>query len=665
MVSTANSSLQDITHSELVLRICGSPRHGQVIRLGTAKCTVGSGPNCTLRLLAKGVQPLHCLIVRGPAATVVRCWGPDTRLNGRQFHDAPLSPGDRLSVGPIDFEVLPALASDRPPDLTGGDQPASDATARRVYRQARRLARVMKASRRQNRGRVRRLTREIRSQRKLLSEFNHSAFQPEAAADEAATDEAARGREELSRDRLDLDLRREAFEETRRRWLEEQAQAEADLRRQAEELQALRTQLEARSRSLDEQCERGDANRRNADAEWRARIATLEARESEFEARQQAWRNEVAQWHAQREAANRQAVQCAEQVAAERAELQAERKALAEEQSRWEIERTEIEQRLHVRSEELAARQAELEAAAARLPQDRGDLGTPADREHGDGLLQTQSTSDELEFEEVSADSPVSSQDIFRRFGNMPSFEGDDAPASVSSPTIPIRSIVTDAVPPSEGAEGAEESIDDYMARLLARVRGEASSTASRYEPAAEIEPPAAARPGASAPISPVIEPNSTAVGTGAPVFPRVAPETLADLRAMRELANLSAQSALNRHTRQTLKRTIRSKLMVALVAVVACACLGWTWHAYGQHDATLAAAGLSLLVACYWTVQYAVLTGRLSITRTGHLDWNRNEAAAVEPIPAHQQPPIAVSPAADREPHAAGEAEAIVERPE
>lgn len=628
MVSTANPSLQDVAHSELVLRICGSPRHGQVIRLGTAKCTVGSGPNCTLRLLAKGVQPLHCLIVRGAAATVVRCWGPDTRLNGRQFHDAPLSPGDRLSVGPIDFEVLPALVSDRPHDLAGDGQSAHDPTAQRIYRQAQRLARVVKASRSQNRARVRRLTREIRAQRKRLSEFNHSAFQPEAAAD------AAIDREQLARNRLELELRRDALEETHRRWLEEQAQAEADLRRQAEELQALRTQLEARSRSRDEQ----------------------------------------------REAADRQAVQCAEQVAAERAELQAERaelqaeraklqaerKALAEEQSRWETERTEIEQQLHARREELAARQAEFEAAAARLPQDRGDRGAPADREHGDGLSRPQSTSDGLEFEEVSADSPVSSQDIFRRLGNMPSFENDGAPASVSSPTIPIRSIVTDAAPPSEGVEDAEESIDDYMARLLARVRGEAPSTASRHEPAAaESEPPSAARPRASAPISAATEPNSTAVGTGAPVFPRVAPETLADLRAMRELANLSAQSALNRHTRQTLKRTIRSKLMVALVAVVACGCLGWIWHAYGRHGATLAAAGLSLLVACYWTVQYAVLTGRLSITRTGHLDWNRNEAAAVEPVPTHPQPPIAVSPAADCEPHAAGETEAIVARPE
>lgn len=661
MVSTANSSLQDVTQSELVLRICGSSRHGQVIRLGTPKCTVGSGPNCTLRLLAKGVQPLHCLIVRGAAATVVRCWGPDTRLNGRQFYDAPLSPGDRLSVGPIDFEVLPALAPDRPRELAGGGQSAPDPTARRVYRQAQRLARVMKASRRQNRGRVRRLTREIRSQRKRLSELDRSAFQPEAAADEAAL-----GREELSRDRLELDLRRDAFEETRRRWLEEQAQAEADLRRQDEELQALRTQLEARSRSLDEQCERGDANRRNADEEWRARIDTLEARDAEFEARQQAWRNEVAQWHAQRQAADRQAVQCAEQVAAERAELQAERRALAEEQSRWETERAEIEHRLHIRSEELAAHQAQLEAATARLPSDRGDTGSSADREHADRLSRTQSTSGELEFEEVSADSPVSSQDIFRRLGNMPSFADDAPPVSVSSPTIPIRSINADAVPSPESTDGEEESIDDYMARLLARVRGGAPSTGSHREPApAEIELPSAARPIASAPASPLIEPVSKPASTHAPAFPRIAPETLADLRAMRELANLSARSALNRHTRQMLKRTIRSKLMVALVAVVACACLGWIWRAYGRHDATLAAAGLSLLVACYWTVQYAVLTGRLNITRTGHLDWNRNEAAAVEPIPAHQQPPIAVSPAADREPHAAREAEAVVERAE
>ena len=49
---------------------------------------------------------MHCLIVRGEQRTVVRQWAPDTRLNGRTFIDSPLTPGDRLGVGRVEFEVL-------------------------------------------------------------------------------------------------------------------------------------------------------------------------------------------------------------------------------------------------------------------------------------------------------------------------------------------------------------------------------------------------------------------------------------------------------------------------------------------------------------------------------------------------------------------------------
>ena len=88
------------------MRIFGSLRSGQIVRLRSAKCTIGSSPHCTLRLRAHGVAPVHCLLLRGSAATVVRCWSADTRLNGKSFTDAPLSCGDRLSIGPIELEVL-------------------------------------------------------------------------------------------------------------------------------------------------------------------------------------------------------------------------------------------------------------------------------------------------------------------------------------------------------------------------------------------------------------------------------------------------------------------------------------------------------------------------------------------------------------------------------
>ena len=42
--------------SELILQIRGGPRDGQAVRLRSAKCTIGSGPDCTLQLLAAGVR---------------------------------------------------------------------------------------------------------------------------------------------------------------------------------------------------------------------------------------------------------------------------------------------------------------------------------------------------------------------------------------------------------------------------------------------------------------------------------------------------------------------------------------------------------------------------------------------------------------------------------
>jgi hypothetical protein len=89
-----------------MLRIRGTSRDGQVVRLRSAKCTIGSSPDATLRLVARCVRPIHCLILRGEGGTFIRRWSGDTLLNGGQFSEAPLSPGDRIAVGPIELEVV-------------------------------------------------------------------------------------------------------------------------------------------------------------------------------------------------------------------------------------------------------------------------------------------------------------------------------------------------------------------------------------------------------------------------------------------------------------------------------------------------------------------------------------------------------------------------------
>ncbi len=93
---------------DLSLKIVNTKRAGQLICLTSPKCTIGSGRGCTLRLRAAGVRPLHCILLRGMRGTVVRSWSPDTRLNGRAFSDAVLAMGDRLAIGPIELEVVPA-----------------------------------------------------------------------------------------------------------------------------------------------------------------------------------------------------------------------------------------------------------------------------------------------------------------------------------------------------------------------------------------------------------------------------------------------------------------------------------------------------------------------------------------------------------------------------
>lgn len=99
----------------LTLRIRSPQYRGRVLRLTSPKCTIGSDPGCTLRLVAPGVHPIHCLILRGSAGTYVRRWSPDTCLNGAGFTESLLQPGDRLDIGPVEFEVLDAACHAQQP----------------------------------------------------------------------------------------------------------------------------------------------------------------------------------------------------------------------------------------------------------------------------------------------------------------------------------------------------------------------------------------------------------------------------------------------------------------------------------------------------------------------------------------------------------------------
>ena len=109
----------------------------------------------------------------------------------------------------------------------------------------------------------------------------------------------------------------------------------------------------------------------------------------------------------------------------------------------------------------------------------------------------------------------------------------------------------------------------------------------------------------------------------GRTLAPYGGPREAIDLSALRELANLSAHSAISQHTQRVLIRTMRSKLIVAVVALLASGGLWWMWSFFGAREMTYYSALVAILVAIYWGVEYALLTGRLIISKSGHIDWN------------------------------------------
>jgi hypothetical protein len=217
---------------DLRLQIIGSSHDGQIVRLAAAKCTIGSAVGCTLRLRAGGVRSVHCLILRGSTGTVARSWAPNTRLNGQPFRDAPLVPGDRLSIGPIELAVLPSADTDEePPDNAYESELALSPAPRPAPPE--RSARLP-AGRLRKRRRVQKLVAEVRKLRSQLDQFEAPTALPARQDDHSDSRDAelAARENELSAELARLESSRLAFDEQRQLWSDETEQARGDLAQQ-------------------------------------------------------------------------------------------------------------------------------------------------------------------------------------------------------------------------------------------------------------------------------------------------------------------------------------------------------------------------------------------------------------------------------------------------
>jgi chromosome segregation ATPase len=351
------ASLDTFT-GDLVLRISGSSRDGQIVRLRSAKCTIGSAPHCTLRLVARGVAPLHCLLLRGPAATIARCWSSDTRLNDTFFSDAVLSSNDRLSIGPIELQVLDVGATSPVEVWDMQREELQRAASRQREQLAARSAELeaegnalaaqrddletqrnaLADDRWQWQARQEEIQRQIAEQREQLAS-RLAELEPQANA--------------FAAERGDLEARRNALAEEQRQWQAQQAEIQQNIDRQREQLKAQLAELELRrstlideprqtdqeaGRKIDEQCEQVDAQL----AELQSQRNALAIERDGLQAQQNQLAEDRRQWHTRQEDAQREIEGQREQLAARAAELESQRNALAAERNALDAQRSAL-----------------------------------------------------------------------------------------------------------------------------------------------------------------------------------------------------------------------------------------------------------------------------------------------------------------------------------
>ena len=361
----------DIATEDLVLRICGPSRNGQIVRLKSAKCTVGSGPRCTLRLRARGVAPLHCLILRGPKGTIVRRWTADTRLNYQSFTDAALSPGDRLSIGPIELEVLSPGIS-----VTSVDQPSEAAleTGQNALAEERRQweaqqnEHTLQAAAQAEQQLQARLA-DLDADRQALDHQRQEWRAEQNTAQERLNEQE----QQLAARLAELETGQNALAEERRQWEAQQNEHTLQAAAQAEQqLQARLADLDADHQALDHQRQEWRAEQNTAQERLNEQEQQLAARLAELETGQNALAEERRQWEAQQNEHTLQAAaQAEQQLQARLADLDADRQALDHQRQEWRAEQNTAQERLNEQEQQLAARLAELETGQNALAEER------------------------------------------------------------------------------------------------------------------------------------------------------------------------------------------------------------------------------------------------------------------------------------------------------
>ncbi|GAB6164604.1 hypothetical protein JCM19992_06040 [Thermostilla marina] len=700
---------------ETVFRIVGSSRDGQLLRVRSPRITIGSGANCTLRLRARGVRPLHCLVLRGTRHTIMRAWHPDTRLNGRSVRDAVLTAGDRLTLGPVELEFVgagenvpvdpPKAANRRVPPKPDENAAAGHATLRvqadpaatrvpHAPHDERAVRPILKADGEPHRsGSDVAALETLRRDYDLLQE-KHAAAQAEIArlraelkslreANAAPSQESSVSvdRQELEelRTRLKeweaelvdqenaLTRRREAMESEAARLERERAQLAVErktIAEQRDELEAFRRKWQEAA-ACDSQQEDGRAAqeaafqaREQTLAEAEARLEerlfavveresqaeqlleeigkqeeTIKEREARLIEHEEALEKERASLESQREQLQRREQRVAQQEKelSLRAQTVGQTNALAEQREELALRERSVAQQakaIEDRADRLAALEAELEQREATIRRLQEELDRQREMLHRrEEALREREEAFARRLEEAQG-SPNSQEDVpaevasgsntglataayLSQTSHEPEPDDEeDAPPEVLSvlrrfgkrkeEPQPATSVST-AAAESDATDDGEESVEEYMKNLLARLRGTTPDAVSLTSGSEAASGKGETREQEQTPIGPQRRPVR--------MRPRTAPERQADLAAMRELANSSSVAALNSAAMRRVRETMRSRLAVALVSYASGGSLLYLWMRFvPQAQVTFYAAITAFILGVFWTIQFGVL---------------------------------------------------------
>lgn len=589
---------QSTRFAETVFRVVGSSRDGQELRLRSAKVTIGAAPGCTLRLRARGVQPVHCVVIRGRRATVVRAWSADTRLNGRAFQDACLRPGDRLTLGPIELEYIGSTQRlEAAP--TGPAEASAPAASPKGTPEPRRTKPEQSRPATQQPGAQRRLAH---------APHDDAGARPTAMADQHGGQPRSETPGQSERDRAweEFHQQRRALEER----MAELEKREEVLKRREEELTRHEAQLRADQTEYARQQAELDQKRSEIDAqqtELQRQRQRLENRQRELALREQSVgeTNAYAQRQRELELRERSVAQQSQAVEERSNQLTQREEALQQREDSLGRQSEELQQRrkeLEQRESRLDARQTPPPAEAA------GERADKADK--NEGVL---GVADWRELTPVEAAPQTSAPD-----------DAEAAPAEVLSVLQRFGRDETEPSPPSAQAETprgrsqgpaaeSEESVEEYMQNLLARLRGEepkrSDSTPSHAKSPADTahesrKPPASLGGSAVSPPGRRLPQRSPQ-----PMEPSSAPERQVNLAAMREVANSSSSAAVNTYAKRRIRNAMRSRLSVAAVAAIAGAVLLYFWARWTPAvSVTFYAALVAFILAAFWAIQYGVL---------------------------------------------------------